>query len=1007
MVEDISSSEHPYLTGTFGLNKRIYLSGNITEFFNGFTEPPMLSLLEIEDSEKSDDSEDWQGLTGSIPESITTWTQLHLLYIQDQDLQGELPMKLSTYYMPKLNALGFANNPKLCGPRPFGGGARLNFFDGTSIGTKQWNESTQECVDPPPLPPPESPLAPPPPPTSFPPPPPPPPSPIAEPPSPNTLPLEEFYEPSPLPSVLEELYIPSPVPLRSEELYIPSPGPSLLEELHEPFLVPSDLEEFYEPSPVPLQSEELYEPSPVPSLLEEAPSISPSLLPIEEPEMSPVMAPLSSSVVISQVMIPSPGEIRLPFIAPEMQPLSSSPNVPDTVCNSSSPMARISAPSVSKHRSFNAVLTFQTEEDFFIYCTELTCQIMSSEGVTISSESLKHLNERIYSVEVQTDLDREVTLWLEPRSLVLAECTGTEFRSINSTTIVDTQSPRLVSYITTAPTENEPNCEMVLVFNERIQGFYASSIVLIHATLISFNGNGTHFSIGFKGVRGQNATVLVSATAYLDIVGNYGSADFEFVVWIPEGSSTFVETTSSAAVLGTFAATTAMSITSAVSSGSSASGGGNFVRAIGHTQFLAMCTSLAVPNLPQDFLNLCSGYKWSILANKENTSYTESSIITTPEISRKLLRLTNALNRRTMEDPIAQSIQYETSRDNGELQREGVSAEIQVQKRNRMDWDLLVSKLISSVLIYIVCCCLHVFMVKLVRLFKPNAKLPFILTFPKPQVALATMLVPPLMYLAAMVSSSRNKLTSALVFALLLPVPCALYLLYCALLPARPNKNKISTVSEECLDLDYTEDQRHPWTKASLSAFGSAPTLILEDDDSTDDSEASTMDSSDDGNIEREELDIVLESPRRRRATRWQRKSTFHEPRPIAEGIERTVQLRGQTSSEMPFLHTASLVEDINDRAEPQRRLVDFYGPLFDDVVGDEVFDGGSKVSRTRLLCLFLHFTTRAVSAVLFGLFHTEEASRLQVQLLVALHGVFLFYLLLVRPYANKWAYCC
>lgn len=79
-------------------------------------------FVRIVDTYKSAESEDWQGLTGSIPESITTWTQLHSLYtasflgvdmmpficvryIEDQDLQGQLPMKLSSYYMPELNTL--------------------------------------------------------------------------------------------------------------------------------------------------------------------------------------------------------------------------------------------------------------------------------------------------------------------------------------------------------------------------------------------------------------------------------------------------------------------------------------------------------------------------------------------------------------------------------------------------------------------------------------------------------------------------------------------------------------------------------------------------------------------------------------------------------------------------------------------------------------------------------------------------------------------------------------
>lgn len=85
------------------------------------------------------------------------------------------------------------------------------------------------------------------------------------------------------------------------------------------------------------------------------------------------------------------------------------------------------------------------------------------------------------------------------------------------------------------------------------------------------------------------------------------------------------------------------------------------------------------------------------------------------------------------------------------------------------------------------------------------------------------------------------------------------------------------------------------WTKASLSAVGSAPTLILEDDDDSD----GTEDSTEDASIEREELDKTLAAPRRRRATRWQRKSTIQTPQPLAEGRETTFNLTPQPSDEV------------------------------------------------------------------------------------------------------------
>ena len=139
-------------------------------------------------------------------------------------------------------------------------------------------------------------------------------------------------------------------------------------------------------------------------------------------------------------------------------------------------------------------------------------------------------------------------------------------------------------------------------------------------------GNGSHFNLKLKGEPGTNASVLLSFATYTDLAGNYGSQDLAILIPVPKSQVSVLSGAESSVILGTMAATTAVSITSAgaqlfssianvtsttcvVSSGSSAGGGGNFVRAIGHTQFLAMCTSLAVPNLPNSFVEMSNGYK--------------------------------------------------------------------------------------------------------------------------------------------------------------------------------------------------------------------------------------------------------------------------------------------------------------------------------------------------------------------------------------------------------------
>jgi hypothetical protein len=64
---------------------------------------------------------------------------------------------------------------------------------------------------------------------------------------------------------------------------------------------------------------------------------------------------------------------------------------------------------------------------------------------------------------------------------------------------------------------------------------------------------------------------------------------------VPESTRTQRLTTA-----GTTAA--ALSVLAAAGSGTS-----SLLRSIGHTQFLAMCVSLAVPYLPSEFIKLCQG----------------------------------------------------------------------------------------------------------------------------------------------------------------------------------------------------------------------------------------------------------------------------------------------------------------------------------------------------------------------------------------------------------------
>lgn len=76
-------------------------------------------------------------------------------------------------------------------------------------------------------------------------------------------------------------------------------------------------------------------------------------------------------------------------------------------------------------------------------------------------------------------------------------------------------------------------------------------------------GNETHFNVTLLGDPGRNITVFVSYTAYTDLAGNYGNEDLIFSVQFPEIAGLFMAEAGSAAVLGTMAATTTISIASA------------------------------------------------------------------------------------------------------------------------------------------------------------------------------------------------------------------------------------------------------------------------------------------------------------------------------------------------------------------------------------------------------------------------------------------------------------
>ena len=123
--------------------------------------------------------------------------------------------------------------------------------------------------------------------------------------------------------------------------------------------------------------------------------------------------------------------------------------------------------------------------------------------------------------------------------------------------------------------------------------------------------------------------------------------------------------------------------------------------------------------------------RWSILSSQEKNS--AKSISATPESTAQRRKLMSNATTDWL-DSVASAYQDFSSSDQSLLEQEELSLTFQLDKGSNVTSAHFRGKLLTSLSIYIVCCCIHLLSVRLIRLFKRRAKLPFILTFPKPQV---------------------------------------------------------------------------------------------------------------------------------------------------------------------------------------------------------------------------------------------------------------------------------
>ncbi|WIA37428.1 hypothetical protein OEZ86_014352 [Tetradesmus obliquus] len=125
-------------------------------------------------------------------------------------------------------------------------------------------------------------------------------------------------------------------------------------------------------------------------------------------------------------------------------------------------------------------------------------------------------------------------------------------------------------------------------------------------------GAATEYTMWLQSWAGAGAVLQVTGAAYQDLAGNAGREDKQLALVVPGSDlwkraadigSTATALSAAASAFGATAAATA----------TGAGGSTSLIRSFGHTQFLAMSVSMAVPWLPSEYIRLCTGLSWSNL----------------------------------------------------------------------------------------------------------------------------------------------------------------------------------------------------------------------------------------------------------------------------------------------------------------------------------------------------------------------------------------------------------
>ena len=346
---------------------------------------------------------------------------------------------------------------------------------------------------------------------------------------------------------------------------------------------------------------------------------------------------------------PSPPQPRQPPRAPAAHPLHSMsppPNEPEVAlaqsCSMLPPSLRTSY--YTHSRVITILLYYKSLTKIELYCSpgSSDAYVCAFESHPLSSNRSNTHSETFFSIaqcgtaasSEQREKDTanlacsltlptegifNVTLASSSASLGSQfQCKESVILSPSVLVVVDSTPPHLESItLETHPTVKIPFFQLRLQFSEAVTWNIARSsripLRAIDAHLVNITAAGTQsdkhtttYFAWFASFAGALAEVQVAHDGYLDMSGLIGNKSGSLQVQVP-GDAIWQSASmaSTSATILTAAATSASTAAAATAVG----GGGStsLIRSVGHTQFLAMSVSLAVPTMPENYLQLCRG----------------------------------------------------------------------------------------------------------------------------------------------------------------------------------------------------------------------------------------------------------------------------------------------------------------------------------------------------------------------------------------------------------------